>query len=67
MYLCRGSQVQGMKIYQQVYDMCNAKPQSYAEDLLQGISQLLVEHCIGIQKVIKGWIKFVQLVGYSGT
>nr|KAJ3422337.1 Cullin-2 [Polyrhizophydium stewartii] len=52
MYLFGERQVVGMDMYQQVYDICTARPKSHAEDLLQGIVQLLLEHTADLEESI---------------
>ncbi|KAI8923153.1 Cullin [Entophlyctis helioformis] len=52
MYLFSDKAVQGMDMYQQVYDLCTARPKAFVEELLQGIVQFLLEHAAGVERTV---------------
>ena len=43
--------VQGMNLYQMTFDMCNAWPDSYAEQLLKGLTDFFDENTLLVRQV----------------
>ncbi|EGF83770.1 hypothetical protein BATDEDRAFT_84491 [Batrachochytrium dendrobatidis JAM81] len=52
MFLLSNNHVQGMDMYQIVYDICTARPKPFVEELLQGIVQYLLGHTVRLKQLI---------------
>ncbi|KAJ3300541.1 Cullin-2 [Borealophlyctis nickersoniae] len=78
MYNYANIKISGIDMFQQVYDMCTARPKPYTEQLFHCIGQFLSEHATGLAQTIlqhhdlvtayaTEWEKYMTASGYTNV